>query len=199
MARYIGPKSKIERKYNEPILGSGKTLDKKNYGPGQHGKRRTRISEYGTQLRDKQKVKYIYGLLEKQFTLYFKRAAAKSGDTGAILIQQLEQRFDNVVFRLGLAPTRRAARQLVSHKHLHVNGKSVNIPSYAIQPGDVITIRPKSEKFITQQANTEASIKQYTWLSWNPKELKGTFNEIPERENIPEKVNEQSVIELYSK
>lgn len=199
MARYIGPKSKIERKYNEPILGSGKALEKKNYGPGQHGKKRSRVSEYGMQLRDKQKVKYIYGILERQFQIYFKKAAAKSGDTGEILVQKLEQRFDNVVFRLGLAPTRRAARQLVSHKHIQVNGKTVNIPSYAIEPGDVISIRPKSEKIISLQADIENSIKQYPWLTWNTKEMKGTFNEIPEREKIPEKINEQSIIELYSK
>ena len=199
MARYTGPKSKIERKYNEPILGSGKTLAKKNYRPGQHGTKRARISEYGTQLRDKQKVKYIYGLLEKQFKIYFKRAAAKTGDTGHILIQQLEQRFDNVTYRLGLAPTRRAARQLVTHKHLQVNGNPVNIPSYTIQPGDTITLQTKSQKFIAQQANTENITKKYPWLTWNSKEMKGTFNEIPSREQIPEKINEQSIIELYSK
>lgn len=199
MARYTGPKSKIDRKYSEPILGSGKTLHKKNYRPGQHGQKRTRVSEYGTQLRDKQKVKYIYGLLEKQFTLYFKRAAAKTGDTGTILVQQLEQRLDNIVFRLGLAPTRRAARQIVSHKHLKLNGKSVNIPSYALQPGDTITIRAKSQKFITQQSQTQNISQKYPWLSWNSQAMQGTFHEIPERSHIPEKINEQSIIELYSK
>ena len=196
MARYTGPKSKIERKYGEPILGSGKTLTKKGYRPGQHGRKRTRTSEYGDQLKKKQKVKYIYGILEKQFVLYFKKASAQLGDTGEILVQKLEQRLDNVVYRLGLAPTRRAARQLVGHKHILVNGKSVNIPSYAVLPGDVITIHTKSTGKITA---SDSHVTQYPWLSWNPKDKKGTFLELPTLENVPEKIDPQSVIELYSR
>lgn len=199
MARYRGPKSRIERKYNEPILGLGKTLDKKNYRPGQHGKKRTRTSEYGAQLHDKQKAKYIYGLLEKQFKIYFERAAKKIGDSGTILRQLLEQRLDNVAYRAGFAKTRRNARQLVSHKHVQVNGKTVNIASYTVQPGDIISIRPKSQKIISQQATFENRAKQYPWISWNTQEMSVTFNQIPEIEEIPEKINQQSIIELYSK
>ncbi|MEM7361510.1 MAG: 30S ribosomal protein S4 [Bacteroidota bacterium] len=199
MAKYRGPKSKIERKYNEPILGHGKTLEKKNYGPGQHGKKRSRLSEYGTQLRDKQKVKYIYGLLEKQFKIYYNKAVKRIGDSGTILRQLLEQRLDNIAYRAGFGKTRRHARQLVSHKHIQVNGKTVNIASYLIKPGDIISIRPKSQKMISQQANFENKAKKYPWMSWNTQDMKVTFNEIPEIEQIPEHINQQSIIELYSK
>lgn len=199
MARYRGPKSKIERKYNEPILGSGKTLGKKNYGPGQHGKKRSRLSEYGTQLRDKQKAKYLYGLLERQFKICYKKAIKKVGDSGTILRQLLEQRLDNIAYRAGFGSTRCQARQLVSHKHIQVNGKTVNIASYTVQPGDTISIRPKSQKLITQQANFQDKAKQYPWMSWNTKDMKVTFNQIPDIEQIPENINQQNIIELYSK
>lgn len=202
MARYTGPKSKIARKFREPIFGPDKALEKKNYPPGQHGpsKRRGKQSEYAVQLLEKQKAKYTYGVLERQFSNLFAKASAKQGITGENFLKLLEARLDNVVYRLGIAPTRSAARQLVSHKHITVNGNVVNIPSYSIRPGDVIAVRERSQ---TLEAITTSvagrAINKYGWLQWDAKALTGTFLSYPERADIPENIKENLIVELYSK
>ncbi|MGB3618862.1 MAG: 30S ribosomal protein S4 [Catalinimonas sp.] len=203
MARYTGPKTKIARRFNEPIFGPSKALQKKGYPPGQHGRsRRRKQSEYAVQLLAKQKAKYTYGVLERQFSNLFQLASRKQGVTGENLLRFLEARLDNVVFRLGIAPTRRAARQLVGHKHVIVNGEIVNIPSFSVKPGDKIGVREKSKSL---QAVTEslqaraASRSRFNWLEWNAQEMEGTFVTYPERDQIPENIQEQLIIELYSK
>lgn len=200
MARYIGPKSKIARKFGEPIYGPDKFLDKKNFPPGQHGamRKRRKQSEYGIQLQEKQKAKYTYGILEKQFRNVFKRALRKKGITGENLLQLIEARLDNVVYRMGIAPTRSAARQLVSHRHITVNGDIVNIPSYSVKEGAVIGVREKSKSLI---AITESlhSRKTFSWLEWDDVKLQGKFMNYPPREEIPENIKEQLIVELYSK
>jgi small subunit ribosomal protein S4 len=202
MARYIGPKSKIARKFGEPIFGPDKAFENKNYPPGQHGnsRRRKKMSEYGVQLKEKQKAKYTYGVLEKQFSNLFKKAARSKGITGEVLLQLLECRLDNVVFRLGVAPTRSAARQLVSHKHVTVNGQICNIPSYSVKTGDIIGIREKSKSLevITDSLST-ARYNQSSWLEWDQTSLSGKFLNTPERTEIPENIKEQLIVELYSK
>lgn len=202
MARYIGPKSKIARKFGEAIYGADKFLEKKNYPPGMHGinKRRRKLSEYAVQLKEKQKAKYTYGVLERQFSNLFEKAQRIKGITGEILLQLLERRLDNVVYRLGIAPTRAAARQFVSHRHITVNGEIVNIPSYSVRPGDIISIREKSkslEAIVDSLASSRHS--QYSWLEWDKNLLTGKFMNIPERSDIPENIKEQLIVELYSK
>jgi small subunit ribosomal protein S4 len=199
MARYIGPKVKISRKFNDYIFGSNKSLQKKNYPPGQHGRVRRKKSEYAVQLMEKQKVKYIYGILEKQFLNIFNKSLKKKGVTGNILLQLLESRLDNTIFRLGIASTRRFARQIVSHKHINVNGKIVNIPSYVLKKGDLISIREKSKIKSLFIAKLNNNNKKYSWLEWNSDQMVGKFISLPNREEIPEKINDQSIIELYSK
>lgn len=199
MAVYRGPRAKIERRFNEPIFGHGKTLQKKNYPPGQHGKMRRKKSEYAQQLMEKQKAKYTYGLLERQFSNLFRKAVRKKGVTGEILLQLLESRLDNTVYRLGLAPTRRAARQLVLHKHITVNNTTVNIPSYTLKPGELIGVRNKSQTLEVIKESTAAAHRQCSWLEWDVTQMQGKFINIPPREEIPEKINEQSIVELYSK
>lgn len=200
MARYTGPKSKIARKFRDPIFGPDKVLENKNYPPGQHGpnKRRGKQSEYAVQLAEKQKAKYTYGILEKQFSNLFKKANAKSGITGEILLQLCESRLDNVVFRLGIGKTRDAARQLVAHRHITVNGKIVNVPSFSLRVGDVVGVREKSKSLevITESLSAR---KSYDWLEWNGKELLGEMKAVPSREQIPENIKEQLIVELYSK
>lgn len=200
MARYRGPKAKIARKFKEPIFGPSKALEKKNYPPGQHGnaRRRGKKSEYAMQLAEKQKAKYTYGVLEKQFALTFDRAARKKGVTGENLLKFLEARLDNTVYRMGIAPTRRAARQLVGHKHIRVNGVVTNIASFQCRPGDVVEVREKSKsiELITDSLSTS---KSFSWLEWNSEEDKGTFLNYPERSEIPENIQEQLIVELYSK
>ncbi|NGM66063.1 30S ribosomal protein S4 [Sphingobacterium sp. SGR-19] len=202
MARYTGPKSKIARKFREPIFGPDKALEKKNYPPGQHGpsKRRGKQSEYAIQLLEKQKAKYTYGVLERQFRTLFAKASAKQGITGENFLRLLEARLDNVVYRLGIAPTRAAARQLVSHKHVTVNGEVVNIPSYSLRPGDVIAVRERSKSLEAIVASVEGrKINKFNWLEWNANELSGTFVSFPERVDIPENIKENLIVELYSK
>ena len=202
MARYRGPQSKIARKFGEAIFGPDKVLEKKNYPPGFHGlaSRRRKKSEYGLQLREKQKAKYMYGVLERQFSNLFKKAQASKGVTGEVLLQLLEARLDNVVFRLGIAPTRAAARQLVSHKHIVVNGEVVNIPSYHLRPGDIVGVREKSKSLeaITSSLNSRRYNK-FAWLEWDNAQLVGKFLNRPERTEIPENIKEQLIVELYSK
>ncbi|HPD96130.1 MAG: 30S ribosomal protein S4 [Bacteroidales bacterium] len=202
MARYIGPSTKIARKFGEPVFGPDKYFEKKNYPPGMHGlmKKRRKLSEYGTQLQEKQKAKYTYGLLERQFSNAFEKAARMKGITGVILLQILESRLDNVVFRLGIAPSRAAARQLVSHKHIMVNGELVNVPSYHLRPGDVIGVRERSKSLeaITDSLSSNRHTK-YSWLEWNNDEFTGKFMNVPERSEIPENIKEQLIVELYSK
>ncbi|WP_394677297.1 30S ribosomal protein S4 [uncultured Sphingobacterium sp.] len=202
MARYTGPKSKIARKFREPIFGPDKALEKKNYPPGQHGasKRRGKQSEYAIQLLEKQKAKYTYGVLERQFSNLFVKAASKQGITGEIFLKLLEARLDNVVYRLGIATSRAAARQLVSHKHVTVNGEVVNIPSYSLRPGDVVAVRERSQTLeaITNSV-TGRTVNKFSWLEWNAKELTGTFLSYPERADIPENIKENLIVELYSK
>jgi small subunit ribosomal protein S4 len=201
MARYTGPKSKISRRFGEPIFGASKALTKKAYPPGMHGRgRRKKQSEYAVQLMEKQKVKYLYGMLEKQFENLFHKAAAKTGITGENLLALLESRLDNTVYRLGIAPTRRAARQLVLHKHITVNGEIVNISSYTLRPGDVVAVREKS-KSLEAIANSLSArnARQFSWLEWDGKELTGKFLSAPSRDQIPEKIQEQLIVELYSK
>ena len=200
MARYRGPKAKIARKFREPIFGPSKALEKKNYPPGQHGnsRRRGKKSEYAIQLAEKQKAKYTYGVLEKQFALTFDRAARKKGITGENLLRFLEARLDNTVYRLGIAPTRRSARQLVGHKHIRVNGVLTNIPSYQVKPGDIIEVREKS-KSLEVITDSVATNKSYNWLEFDHTTLKGTFLNYPERADIPENIKEQLIVELYSK
>ena len=201
MARYIGPKSKIARKFGEPIFGPDKVLSKKNYPPGQHGNtRRRKTSEYGVQLREKQKAKYTYGVLERQFRITYEKAQRTPGVTGVILLQLLECRLDNVVYRLGLAPTRAAARQLVSHRHITVDGKVVNIPSFQVKPGHVVTVREKDKSMeVIANALNGFNHSKYPWIEWNAAIMGGTFLHVPEREDIPENIKEQLIVELYSK
>ncbi|PWK74146.1 small subunit ribosomal protein S4 [Mucilaginibacter oryzae] len=202
MARYTGPKSKIARRFREAIFGPDKALERKNYPPGQHGasKRRGKQSEYSTQLQEKQKVKYTYGVLERQFENLFHRASAKEGITGENLLKFLEARLDNAVFRLGIAPTRSAARQLVNHKHITVNGAVVNIASYALKAGDVVAVREKS-KSLEAITNSVAGrrINKYSWLEWDANTLTGKFLNYPNRDEIPENIKENLIVELYSK
>ena len=201
MARYTGPKSKIARKFREPIYGPDKALENKNYPPGVHGpnKRRMKRSEYAIQLAEKQKAKYTYGILERQFSNMFKKASSKSGITGEILLQLCEMRLDNVVFRLGISPSRRGARQLVTHRHITVNGKIVNIPSYSLRVGDVIGVREKSKSLqvITASLNNDNSVIE--WLLWDSSNLTGEVKAEPTREQISENIKEQLIVELYSK
>ncbi len=201
MARYTGPKTKIARKFGEPIFGEDKTLQRRNYPPGQHGQnKRRKTSEYGVQLREKQKAKYTYGVLEKQFRNLFEKASRLKGITGVILLQLLESRLDNVVYRLGVAPTRAAARQLVLHRHITVNGKVVNIPSYEVKAGDIIGVREKSKSLeVIQDALAGFNHSKYPWIEWDETQKAGKFLHLPEREDIPENIKEQLIVELYSK
>ena len=201
MARYIGPKSRIARRFGEAIFGPDKVLDKRNYAPGQHGvNRRKKSSEYGTQLSEKQKAKYTYGVLERQFRLLFAKASRIKGITGEILLQLLESRLDNIVYRLGIAPTRAAARQLVSHCHITVDGKVVNIPSYDVKPGQVVAVREKSKSLEVIATSLDGfNHSKYSWLEWNEAEKAGKYLNIPQREDIPENIKEQLIVELYSK
>ncbi len=200
MARYTGPKSKIARKFKDPIFGADKTLEKKNYPPGMHGqgRRRGKQSEYAVQLAEKQKAKYTYGILERQFSNLFKKASSKSGITGELLLQLCEARLDNIVYRLGIAPTRDAARQFVSHRHITVNGQIVNIPSYSIKVGEVIAVREKS-KSLEKVTLSLANRTSYDWLDWNSNEMSGEMKITPTRDQIPENIKEQLIVELYSK
>ncbi len=201
MARYRGPKSKIARKFNDPIFGPSKALQKKPYSPGQHGRgRRRKQSEYAIQLSEKQKAKYTYGVLERQFANLFHKASRKNGITGEILLQLLESRLDNVVFRLGISPTRRGARQLVLHKHILVNGEVVNIPSYSLRVGDVVSVREKSKSLeVIVNSLSGNLVKKYPWLEWDEASMSGKMIQIPEREQIPENIQEHLIVELYSK
>ena len=201
MARYTGPKSRIARRFGEPIFGPDKALEKRNYAPGQHGvNRRKKNSEYGTQLAEKQKAKYTYGVLERQFRLLFAQASRQKGITGEILIQLLESRLDNIVYRLGIAPTRAAARQLVSHRHICVDGKVVNIPSYQVRVGQVVSVREKSKSLEVIAASLDGfNHGKYNWLEWDEAQKAGKYMNIPPREEIPENIREQLIVELYSK
>ena len=202
MARYTGPKTKIARRFKDPIFGPDKALEKKNYGPGQHGptkRRGGKQSEYSIQLGEKQKAKYTYGILEKQFSNMFEKASRMKGITGENLLQLCESRLDNVVFRLGVSPTRRGARQLVSHKHITVNGQLVNIPSYQLKPGDVVGVREKSKSLEAITGSLAGSDKSFEWLTWDHAEMNGSVMSIPSRELIPENIKEQLIVELYSK
>lgn len=201
MARYRGPKQKKARRFKEPIFGPSKALERKPYGPGQHGRSRfARKSEYAIQLEEKQKAKYTYGLLERQFRNLYDSAAAKAGVTGEILLQSLESRLDNTVYRMGFAKTRRQARQLVSHKHIVVNGGIVNIPSYQVQPGDVIAMRPKSRNLdVVEEALSGSSKSKYKWIEADSKLRTGKFLYVPAMDEIPENINVQLIVELYSK
>jgi small subunit ribosomal protein S4 len=201
MARYTGPKVRISRRFNEPILGENKALAKKNYAPGQHGRgKKRKQSEYATQLAEKQKAKYIYGLLERQFAKLFNEASRKKGVTGETLLQLLEARLDNTVYRLGIAPTRRAARQLVLHKHIQVNGETVNISSYTLKPGELVSVRERSKSLetITNSLSVQGA-RKYNWLEWDNNEMVGKIIHLPPRQDIPENINEQLIVELYSK
>ena len=201
MARYTGPKTKIARKFGEPIFGSDKAFEKRNYPPGQHGvsKRRGKKSEYSIQLMEKQKAKFTYGILERQFRNLFEKASRSKGVTGEVLLQLCESRLDNLVYRFGLSPSRSGARQLVSHRHITVNGSVVNIPSYQVKEGDIIGVREKSKTLNIIQETKTKNESLYDWLSWNKNEFKGTFVSIPERIQIPENIKEQLIVELYSK
>jgi len=201
MARYNGPKTKISRRFGEPILGNGKWLDKNSNPPGQHGatKKRKTLGEYALQLREKQKAKYTYGVLEKQFRKTFEEAARRKGVTGENLIKLLEARLDNAVFRMGIAPSRPAARQLVSHKHIEVNGEVVNVPSFQLTPGDVVTIKENSRGRESITSVVRGKNPKFSWLDWSETEFKGTFITYPERESVPENIKEQLIVELYSK
>ena len=201
MARYTGPRTKIARKFGEAIFGPDKVLSKKNYPPGQHGaNKRRKTSEYGIQLREKQKAKYTYGVLEKQFRSLFEKASRTKGIKGEVLLQLLEARLDNVVFRLGLAPTRSAARQLVSHRHIVVDGKVVNIPSYSLKPGQVVGVREKSKSLeIIADSLSGFNHSKYPWLEWDESSKSGKVLHTPERADIPENIKEQLIVELYSK
>jgi small subunit ribosomal protein S4 len=202
MARYRGPKSKIARKFGEPIFGPDKVFEHKNYPPGMHGlsSKRRKKSEYGNQLKEKQKAKYTYGILERQFRGLFQKALASKGVTGEVLLQLLESRLDNVVYRMGIAKTRAAARQFVTHKHIVVNGSVVNIPSYLLKPGDIVGVREKSQAMeeITDSLHSRRSTR-YEWLEWANDQMAGKFLNRPEREEIPENIKEQLIVELYSK
>jgi len=201
MARYNGPKTKISRIFGEPILGNGKWLGKNSNPPGQHGATRKRksLGEYALQLREKQKAKYTYGVLERQFKKTFEEAARRKGVTGENLIKLLEARLDNTVFRMGIAPSRPAARQLVSHKHVTVNGDVVNVPSFSLKPGDVVSLKEKSKGRTSVTSVITGKNQKFNWLDWNETELTGTFITYPERESVPENIKEQLIVELYSK
>tara|TARA_B100000686_G_scaffold60374_1_gene65002 strand:+ start:781 stop:1386 length:606 start_codon:yes stop_codon:yes gene_type:complete len=201
MARYTGPKSKISRKYGEPIFGDTKALEKKPHPPGQHGRgRRRKKSEYAVQLAEKQKAKFLYGILERQFRNMFKKASRKEGITGENLLQLLEARLDNVVYRLGVAPTRRSARQFVTHKHITVNGNVVNIPSFTVKEGDLVGVRERSKSLVAiSESVSQKTSNKYKWLEWDDKSLSGKLITYPDRESIPENINEQLIVELYSK
>ena len=201
MARYTGPKTKIARKFGEAIFGEDKNFEKRNYPPGQHGnaRRRGKKSEYATQLMEKQKAKYTYGILERQFSNLFKKAQAASGITGEILLQLCESRLDNVVYRMGVSNSRSGARQLVSHRHITVNGEIVNIPSYSLQEGDVVAVREKSKSLQAIDNALASNSNVFEWLTWNDDTKTGTFVKVPERLQIPENIKEQLIVELYSK
>ena len=201
MARYRGPKSKIARRFREPIFGPDRALDKKPYPPGIHGSshRRKKESEYGIQLQEKQKAKYTYRILERQFRKTFAAAAKKSGITGEVLLQLIEARLDNVVYRLGIAPTRRAARQLVSHRHIIVNGDVVNIPSFSLKEGDVVGVREKAKSLEVITDALASRSNKFSWLDWDEEKKQGKFMNYPPREEIPENIREQLIVELYSK
>jgi len=204
MARYTGPTTKKARAFGEPIFGYDKSFERRKYGPGQHGQTRKRKqpSNYSLQLTEKQKAKYTYGVLERQFRKTFVNATRRHGVTGEILLQLLEARLDNTVYRLGISPTRRGARQLVGHRHVTVNGHVVNIPSYSLKPGDVVAVRGRSKslEIVTTQVGSKTNnIRQFGWLEWNPSNMQGIFMAYPQRDQIPEKINEQLIVELYSK
>jgi len=201
MARYTGPSTKIARKFGEAIFGEDKAFEKRNYPPGQHGlaKKRGKKSEYAVQLMEKQKAKYTYGILEKQFRNLFKKASAASGVTGEILLQLCEARLDNVVYRMGVAPSRRAARQIVSHRHITVNGEVVNVPSYHLKPGDKVAVREKSKSLEAIDRSLAASSQVYEWITWNNDTKEATFVSVPQRLQIPENIKEQLIVELYNK
>jgi len=201
MARYTGPKTRVSRIFGEPILGNGKYLSKNSFPPGQHGnsKKRKTLGEYGLQLKEKQKAKYTYGLLERQFRKTFDEASRLGGVTGENLIKLLESRLDNTVYRLGIAPSRPAARQLVSHKHVTVNGNVVNIPSFGLKAGDVISLKDKSKSNSSVTSQIKGKNPKFNWLDWNESEMIGTFIAYPERESVPENIKEQLIVELYSK
>ena len=201
MARYTGPKTKISRIFGEPILGNGKWLTKTSNPPGQHGAARKRksLGEYALQLREKQKAKYTYGVLEKQFRKTFEEAARLKGVTGENLMRLLEARLDNTIFRMGIAPSRPAARQLVSHKHILVNGVIVNVPSFTLKPGDIVTLKDKSKDNTSVTSQIRGKNSKFNWIDWNETEMKGTFIAYPERDSIPENIKEQLIVELYSK
>lgn len=201
MARYTGPKSRIARKFKEPIYGPDKNFEKKNYPPGMHGlsKKRSKQSEYATQLQEKQKVKYTYGILERQFARMFDLASRKGGITGENLLQIIESRLDNVVFRMGIAPTRDAARQLVCHKHITVNGKIVNVASYILRPNDIITVRPRSQALERITHSVVANRNKYPWMEFDMGTMSGKYITVPARDQIPENIREQLIVELYSK
>ena len=202
MARYRGPRTKIARKFSDPIFGTDKSFEKKNYPPGMHGnnRRRRKASEYGIRLKEKQKAKYTYGILEKQFRNMFDKASRSKGVTGEVLLQLLESRLDNVVYRLGIAPTRAAARQLVSHRHITVNGDVVNIPSYSLKPGEIVSVRERSKSLeVITESLTTARYGASSWLEWDENTLSGKYLNRPEREEIPENIKEQLIVELYSK
>lgn len=201
MARYTGPKTKIARKFGEPIFGDDKSFEKRNYPPGQHGnaRRRGKKSEYAIQLNEKQKARYTYGILERQFRNMFKKANAAPGITGEVLLQLCESRLDNVVFRMGISPTRAGARQLVNHGHITVNGEKVTIPSYQLRAGDVVAVREKSKSLEVINNSLSNASHVYEWITWNNENKQGTFVSVPERIQIPENINEQLIVELYSK
>lgn len=202
MARYLGSKTKIARRFREPIFGPDKALERRNYPPGQHGqtRKRTKQSEYSIQLNEKQKVKYTYGVLEKQFARTFHLAAVAKGITGENLLKFLEARLDNTVFRLGIAPSRNGARQLVSHRHITVNGNVVNIPSYQLKPGDIVAVREKSKSLeVVVDSVHGKNVKRFNWLEFEPKDMAGKFLNYPDRDQIPENIKEQLIVELYSK
>jgi small subunit ribosomal protein S4 len=202
MAKYTGPKTRIARKFGEPIYGADKYFDKRNYPPGFHGpsRRRKKLSEYGTQLKEKQKAKYTYGVLEKQFSNLFRKAQRTKGITGEVLLQFLESRLDNVVFRLGISKTRAGARQLVNHRHIVVNGQVLDIPSYLVKPGDIVGVREKSKSMeVVLDSLSSASRSRYAWLEWDHTMMSGKFLNLPERSEIPENIKEQLIVELYSK
>ena len=201
MARYTGPKTKIARKFGEAIFGDDKSFEKRNYPPGQHGntRRRGKKSEYAVQLAEKQKAKYTYGILERQFRNLFKKASADKGITGEVLLQLCESRLDNVVFRMGVSPSRNGARQLVSHRHITVNGEICNIPSYSLKAGDVVGVREKSKSLVAIENSLANSSNVYEWMTWNTATKEGTFVAVPVRLQIPENIKEQLIVELYSK
>ncbi|PKP13699.1 MAG: 30S ribosomal protein S4 [Bacteroidetes bacterium HGW-Bacteroidetes-3] len=201
MARYTGPKTKIARKFGEAIFGEDKSFEKRNFPPGQHGanRRRGKKSEYSIQLAEKQKAKYTYGILERQFSNLFKKASSSKGITGEILLQLCECRLDNVVYRMGVAPSRSAARQLVSHRHITVNGELVNIPSYSLNAGDIVAVREKSKSLLAIENSLANRSDVYEWISWNSETKQGNFVSVPERIQIPENIKEQLIVELYSK